>query len=1078
MLRCTVGATTSRIVREVIRDFAASWRVLVQTDLIYKLTSFTLLTPAALLLLRWALSRTGTQVVADTEIATFFLTTRPGILSLIVVSAALTAITAVEMTSLMAIGLAPASGRRLTVRNALAFAASRSLVILRLTANIVTRLIVSLLPFAAVIGAAYWILLRNHDINFYLSQRPPEFWTALLIATVIVVALGIFLSLMIARWGIALPLVVFEGIAPRRALEESARRLRGHRSLTLTAVGVWAIIATALLAVATWVPDFIGRTLAPGFSGSLPALLGFMTGLALLWALLNVMAAVVNVSLLSLLLLGLYRHVAGIRNPNAILDFSEGWDGTRRLAHSAKIGLGLVSILVTFAVVFLMGNVARRNQQVLVIAHRGASAAAPENTMAAFRLGADLGADFVELDVQESADGEIVVVHDSDLMKVGGSPLKIWEAPAAALRAVDIGSRKGPQFAAERIPTLAEVFAELKGRVRVVVELKSYGHSQRLEERVVEIVEAAGAVNHTIFMSLDHDMVRRLNALRPSWTVGVLVAKAIGDPTTLGGDFLAVEASLATPAFVRRAHRAGQAVYVWTVNDPAWMLRSMANGVDGLITDRPDVARDVVTRRGAMSDAQRVLVALLVAMGAKTELLIAEEAVQPYTLAARAVLPARLSRLGTPPSGVFFSSSERATAAANGVEGPTEGPYLADQPLQGVSSMVPAGDATWWALSDNGFGSRANSADFQLVIHRLDPRWGDAVGPRVLGTTTLRDPDRHIPWVIVCDQNTGTPLPAFSFNVLPLPTSACGPDPSARILTGFDLDPESFVRAPDGTFWVSEEFGPFLLHVADDGRVLAPPVQIPGVRSPQNPFLAISGRGRAEAPTLATSRGFEGLAISPDGATLYALLEGAVSGDDPHDLRLYAFDVAHATLAPAFFTVRLDGASQTVDLASLTSRSDERIYPGASATPSGPLAIGELKAVNDRQLLLIERDNLGDDEAPPRVKKIFLLTLPPTREGAVTKTQLVDLLAIPDPAGLGGDLNFFRLPFYTIESVHVVDERTLLVASDNNFPFSNGRSRSRTVDRKGPFAADDTDIILIRLATPLDVDSRLRQPNR
>jgi hypothetical protein len=62
--------------------------------------------------------------------------------------------------------------------------------------------------------------------------------------------------------------------------------------------------------------------------------------------------------------------------------------------------------------------------------------------------------------------------------------------------------------------------------------------------------------------------------------------------------------------------------------------------------------------------------------------------------------------------------------------------------------------------------------------------------------------------------------------------------------------------------------------------------------------------------------------------------------------------------------------------------------------------------------------------------------------------------------------------------VHVVDERTLLVASDNNFPFSNGRSRSRTVDRKGPFAADDTDIILIRLATPLDVDSRLRQPNR
>jgi hypothetical protein len=387
--------------------------------------------------------------------------------------------------------------------------------------------------------------------------------------------------------------------------------------------------------------------------------------------------------------------------------------------------------------------------------------------------------------------------------------------------------------------------------------------------------------------------------------------------------------------------------------------------------------------------------------------------------------------------------------------------------------MVPAGEGGWWALADNGYGARANSADFQLVIHRLDPRWAEAAGPRVLGTTVLHDPDRHIPWTIVCDPKAGIPLPAFSFNVMPSPPPACGSDVSARILTGFDLDPESFVRAPDGTVWVSEEFGPFLLHVAADGRVLAPPVQIPGIRSPQNPFLRISERGRPERPTLATSRGFEGLAISPDGSTLYALLEGAVTGDDPRDLRLYLYDIVHGRLAPAFFTVRLDAPSQTVDVASLTDASGARVYPGATAPPAGPLAIGELKAVNDRQLLLIERDNFGDDEAPPRLKKILLLTLPSSGAGAVVRTQLVDLLAIPDPSLLGGEMNFFRLPFSTIESVHVVDERTLLVASDNNFPFSHGRSRSRSRDRKGPLAADDTDIILIRLASPLDVDRRL-----
>ena len=441
--------------------------------------------------------------------------------------------------------------------------------------------------------------MRDHDINFYLSQRPPSFWAAVSIAAVIVALLVVLLVRTLARWALALPLVLFEGIVPRRALGESATRLTGRRSTTIAVLAVWAVVAAALLGLAASVPDFIGRGLAPRFSGSMETLLAFITGLVLLWVVLGLAAAVANVSMLSLVLLQLYLRVAEGREPGALRapTFGTG-ESVVRLPRAVRIAAAIVSILAIFGGVLVVANAARQNQPVMVIAHRGASAAAPENTLAAFRLGAELGADFVELDVQESADGEVVVVHDSDLMKVGGSPLKIREAPAAALRAVDIGSRKGPQFSAERVPTLAEALEASKGRVRVVVELKSYGHSQRLEERVVEIVEAAGVADDTIFMSLDHDMIRRLKELRPSWRVGALVAKAIGDLTTLGADFLAVEASLATRAFVRRAHRAGQDVYVWTVNDPAWMLAAMAKSVDGLITDHPDIARQAVERRG------------------------------------------------------------------------------------------------------------------------------------------------------------------------------------------------------------------------------------------------------------------------------------------------------------------------------------------------------------------------------------------------------------------------------------------------------------------------------------------------
>jgi len=200
-----------------------------------------------------------------------------------------------------------------------------------------------------------------------------------------------------------------------------------------------------------------------------------------------------------------------------------------------------------------------------------------------------------------------------------------------------------------------------------------------------------------------------------------------------------------------------------------------------------------------------------------------------------------------------------------------------------------------------------------------------------------------------------------------------------------------------------------------------------------------------------------------------------VAGDDPQDLRICVYEIAKGAFADRFLKLRLEIPSQIVNLASLTDASGARVYSDAVAPPAGPLSIGELKAVNERQLLVIERDNHGDDLPAPRSKKVFLLDLAQAakHDGYVSKTLLLDLLAIPDPTGVGGDGDFFRLPFYTIESVHMVDEHTLVLASDNNFPFSNGRARSRSLDRRGPLAADDTELILVRLGTPLDADPRL-----
>ena len=424
--------------------------------------------------------------------------------------------------------------------------------------------------------------------------------------------------------------------------------------------------------------------------------------------------------------------------------------------------------------------------------------------------------------------------------------------------------------------------------------------------------------------------------------------------------------------------------------------------------------------------------------------LLALGAIAEPTVVRRATIPAGTFRPGSPSSGAFLTPQERATAAANGVRGPSEGAYFPEQPVQGISSMIPAGNGTWWALADSGYGKREDSADFQLVFYRID-----LAGPKVLETFVLHDPDGHVLWSIVCDPSSGSPLPDFSFNVMPARPSACGTNPAARALTGFDFDPESFVRAPDGTFWIGEEYGPYLLHVAADGRLLETPIALPGVRSPQNPFLK-------EKPNLASSRGFEGLAISPDGKTLYGLLEGAVTGDDPSDLRLYAYDLTMKAFDNKFRRVRLERPSQTVDLAALKNASGARVYPDATPPPAGQDSMGEIKAVNDHQLLMVEHDDRGDDLPPPQLKKVFLLDL---KKDRLEKTLVADLLRL--------------LPVYCIESVYPVDARTILVASDNNYPTSNGRSRSKSPSREGPLAPDDTEIILLRLPASLNVDGRL-----
>ena len=421
--------TAAAILRDAMRDLRQCWRDLAYADVVWKAMAFLLLTPGTYLLMRWLVLRHSGGVVADAEIALALLTTAPGILGLILGSLLIVGVTALETASLMAIGMARAQGKRLDARRSLLFAFARAPRVLALTGHIVVRLLAGFVPFAIAGGVVYLLFLRTHDINFYLSKKPPAFWAAAGIVAILAVILTVLLVQTIARWALSLPLVLFENVHPRRALGESRRRSARHRSAIIATLVVWAAIGLVALAIAGSLPNAVGRSLAPQFAGSLSGIVFFVMALAIVAGLLGLAVGIFNVSLFSLLLGRAFLSVGEqrqLRIPSQ--EDAETGDERLRLRRWILAVAAVVAGMALVVIVVLRLIPARAIQPVAVFAHRGASLAAPENTLAAFRLAVEQGTDYVELDVQESKDGDVLVVHDSDLMKLGGWPTKIWDA--------------------------------------------------------------------------------------------------------------------------------------------------------------------------------------------------------------------------------------------------------------------------------------------------------------------------------------------------------------------------------------------------------------------------------------------------------------------------------------------------------------------------------------------------------------------------------------------------------------------------------------------------------------------------
>jgi glycerophosphoryl diester phosphodiesterase len=221
----------------------------------------------------------------------------------------------------------------------------------------------------------------------------------------------------------------------------------------------------------------------------------------------------------------------------------------------------------------------------LNLGHRGASAAAPANTLAAFRLALELGADGFELDVQLTADNELVVIHDYSVDHTTDGSGLVRQKTLAELKKLDAGVRFAPRFAGERIPTLREVF-DMAGKGPFInVEIKTASpRGNGLEPRLIALIREFGLGERLVVSSFNPFALWRMRRLAPDLKLALLYADDL--PAYLRDRWL---------AFLSHPNAHGYGLYVWTVDDEAEMRRLAALGVTGIITNRPDVLKRVLS---------------------------------------------------------------------------------------------------------------------------------------------------------------------------------------------------------------------------------------------------------------------------------------------------------------------------------------------------------------------------------------------------------------------------------------------------------------------------------------------------
>lgn len=604
------GGFMFRFTKQTIKDFLKEWTLVIPYEIFIKLLLIGVITPLLSIGFRGVLRQYGATAVGNLDILKT-LQSLPGALFLFAGVFILGYLVFLEVGGITIISASSITGEKMSI--AQVFVGTHHYLRRMLSPSILLLIIYYFVFLPSMQLGMSTSLLQSITVPSFILNSV----TSSALGSFLVAILSIVIFVLSLQWIFVIHYVIFADKPLKDAFKASRMLVMSNRwnfvkyflGFTLIIGVLQVFIYFIILFIPMLMAAFMEEELAVFITTSMSALLSSLT--------LTVLTHLVQIPLFIYMLTRMFHlfdehaslHVWKSKSRPIKTPFGRFFYRHRRgfIATSTILVILLGTLLS--AVMFFVDE---KMPITTITAHRGASAYAPENTMISIVKAVELGAEVAEIDIQELKDGTIVLFHDNNLKRTSRLSTKIYELTYDDLATIDVGEWFDPSFKGERIPTLEDVLAYSKGKIRLNIEIKKHGNEKALIENTIALIKKYDMMGETFITSLDYPTLEEVKAIDPSVKTGYVFFTNFGSIKDYNVDIYSIEAQYVSRALVDRIHELGREIHVWTVNDLDQANTFALMGVDSIITDQlVDVGR-VVKYINQLDPSERFLESMFI----------------------------------------------------------------------------------------------------------------------------------------------------------------------------------------------------------------------------------------------------------------------------------------------------------------------------------------------------------------------------------------------------------------------------------------------------------------------------------